>query len=134
MSERICNRHEPIPHNGQDRNYHLQRVLGYLDHVAEYLDNDNPSKLSAHDRATILEQHAEQYIAQLGWRANLAPSDIVKMLNKACGVLEHGACTICTAEPSPGFYTGCVLRDQAEQVKSDWTCDGKGRLLRPRDR
>lgn len=36
-------------------------------------------------------------------------------------------CTICAAEESPGFYTGCMVKDGHA---SEWDCDGKGNLRR----
>lgn len=38
-------------------------------------------------------------------------------------------CTICAAEPSSGFYTGCLIADGHGDGK--WLCDGKGNLTRP---
>lgn len=36
-------------------------------------------------------------------------------------------CTLCAAEESPGFYTGCMVRDGHAP---EWDCDGQGNLTR----
>lgn len=36
-------------------------------------------------------------------------------------------CTLCAAEESPGFYTGCMVRDGHAP---EWDCDGQGNLSR----
>lgn len=36
-------------------------------------------------------------------------------------------CTLCAGKESPGFYTGCMVKDG--HVK-DWNCDGEGHLWR----
>lgn len=36
-------------------------------------------------------------------------------------------CTLCAAVRSPGFYTGCLLRD-GHDPGNEWNCDGKGNL------
>lgn len=38
-------------------------------------------------------------------------------------------CTLCSKEPSPGFYTGCMIRD-GQVADSEWDCDGQGNLTR----
>lgn len=40
---------------------------------------------------------------------------------------ETAHCTLCAAVESPGFYTGCMVRDGHAP---DWDCDGKGNLTR----
>ncbi|WP_315782251.1 hypothetical protein [Bradyrhizobium sp. SZCCHNPS1003] len=40
---------------------------------------------------------------------------------------ETAKCTLCAAVESPGFYTGCMVRDGEV---TDWRCDGKGHLTR----
>lgn len=40
---------------------------------------------------------------------------------------ETVPCTICAAEESPGFYTGCMVKDGHAP---EWDCDGKGNLRR----
>lgn len=42
---------------------------------------------------------------------------------------EHAQCTLCTSEPSPGFYTGCMIKDGFSK-NSGWNCDGHGNLTR----
>lgn len=40
-------------------------------------------------------------------------------------------CTLCAAEPSPQFYTGCIIADG--HGGNGWKCDGKGNLTRDTD-
>lgn len=40
---------------------------------------------------------------------------------------ETAQCTLCSSEPSSGFYTGCMVRDG---WASEWECDGEGNLTR----
>lgn len=42
---------------------------------------------------------------------------------------ERAQCTLCASEPSPGFYTGCMIQDGAAK-QTGWNCDGKGNLTR----
>jgi hypothetical protein len=39
---------------------------------------------------------------------------------------EKAFCTLCAAEPSSGFYTGCMVKDGHAP---EWECDG-GKLTR----
>ncbi|ARQ95248.1 hypothetical protein [Bradyrhizobium phage BDU-MI-1] len=40
---------------------------------------------------------------------------------------ETVPCTLCAAVESPGFYTGCMVRDGHAP---EWDCDGKGNLTK----
>lgn len=40
-------------------------------------------------------------------------------------------CTLCASDDSPGFYTGCMVKDGHAP---EWECDGKGNLTRISDR
>src|SRR6185369_8427312 len=40
---------------------------------------------------------------------------------------EQVKCTLCAAVESPGFYTGCMVKDGHAP---EWDCDGKGNLTR----
>jgi hypothetical protein len=44
------------------------------------------------------------------------------------GHRETAICTLCAGVESPGFYTGCMVRDGHI---TDWQCDGNGNLSRP---
>lgn len=45
--------------------------------------------------------------------------------------LETAHCTLCAKVPSPGFYTGCMIRDGVNKGHG-WSCDGNGNLRRPK--
>lgn len=45
-----------------------------------------------------------------------------------CNDPETAICTICSSEPSPGFYAGCLIADGHGDGR--WLCDGKGNLTR----
>lgn len=45
----------------------------------------------------------------------------------SAGIEEAVPCTLCSAEPSSGFYTGCMVKDGHAP---EWLCDGKGNLRR----
>lgn len=42
---------------------------------------------------------------------------------------EKSKCTLCAKVESPGFYTGCMIKDGACS-DSGWECDGNGNLTR----
>lgn len=41
--------------------------------------------------------------------------------------IETATCTLCAGQESPGFYTGCLVKDGHV---TDWQCDGNGNLSR----
>ena len=43
---------------------------------------------------------------------------------------QHATCTLCAKVESPGFYTGCMIKD-GECTDTGWQCDGNGNLTRP---
>lgn len=44
---------------------------------------------------------------------------------------QHGVCSLCSAKPADGFFTGCLVRDLPQQDHNGWQCDGRGMLTRP---
>lgn len=47
--------------------------------------------------------------------------------------LEFAACTLCADVESPGFYTGCMIRDEPPREgfnTEGWSCNGRGVLAR----
>lgn len=42
--------------------------------------------------------------------------------------IEHAACSLCANVESPGFYTGCMIKDG--HGGNGWDCDGNGNLTR----
>lgn len=42
--------------------------------------------------------------------------------------IETRTCTLCAGQESPGFYTGCMVKDG--HIAPDWQCDRKGNLSR----
>lgn len=44
-------------------------------------------------------------------------------------LIETAACGLCAGQESPGFYTGCLVKDGHI---TDWQCDGNGNLSRPK--
>lgn len=43
---------------------------------------------------------------------------------------NSASCTICAGAESPGFYTGCIIKDGMAPSDCDWRCDGKGNLFK----
>jgi hypothetical protein len=45
--------------------------------------------------------------------------------------IEQAECTLCAAVESPGFFTGCMIRDDPTfDNREGWICDGRGHLAR----
>ena len=45
------------------------------------------------------------------------------------GAEYRAKCTNCAGVESPGFYTGCMQKDEGKPING-WTCDGEGNLTR----
>jgi hypothetical protein len=39
---------------------------------------------------------------------------------------DKALCSLCAGVESPGFYTGCMVKDGHCE---EWTCDGSGNLI-----
>ena len=87
-----------------------------------YLQEDGSIKAPAwSDAAKLLRSAAPvQPASQI--------NDAVNMVQPASKP-ETATCTLCAGIESPGFYTGCMIKDD-NCKDSGWDCDGKGNLTR----
>lgn len=88
-------------------------------------------RVSYQQLARSVEQHHGIGIPSPAWCASVdAEMAATAEADVAQWEIEHASCTLCAGLESPGFYTGCMIKDKAIPGGSDWSCDGRGNLAR----